>query len=648
MTSDTHTSSAYRSDIDGLRAIAVLAVLVYHAFPAALPGGFAGVDIFFVISGYLISGIILGDLKSGSFTFADFYSRRIRRIFPALILVLLFTLLVGWWGLLPAAFRQLGSHVVGGVVFVSNLVLWKETGYFDTAADIKPLLHLWSLGIEEQYYLIWPLALFAFRRHVHRMFWLIVGIALMSFSLNVITTMRYPDIAFYWPIPRFWELMVGSVIAYAQLFRTPAISTIQSQWLSTAGVLLLAAALGLLSEGRAFPGWWAVLPTGGAALLICAGPAGWFNRCVLSNRVMVLVGLISYPMYLWHWPLLTYARIFNDGEPAGPAIRVGLLVATVVLAWLTYELVEKKIRYLRKTTLGARVVPVLVASMAALGVYGVVIAATLSQARSASIPYLAAISEAFDDWQYGGDREIVGDTDRAVFFMGDSHMQQYLPRIEKIMSDHARPVRSVRFRTLNGCAPVPGIERPGRGCDRFVAAAFHDARSSDVDVVVIGGSWMGMFSRTDYFKTGEEYAGGEPIKFLTPESQWVLAGFEEQVRTLVAAGKRVVVVLTSPSDETLDPGKMVKWDGSRFNVIVARPLQRTAVEKDNDTMDEPLRDIARRLGVTTVNPLDVLCSTTECPAVDGEGAPLYKDLSHVRTSVVRSRFDLLDEFVYIN
>src|ERR1700722_18579520 len=183
---------AYRPDIDGLRAVAVIAVLGFHAFPSSFPGGFTGVDIFFVISGFLISGIILEELQSGTFTFGRFYARRIRRIFPALALVLTATLLLGWWALSPYDYEALGAQVAAGAGFVSNLLLFHESGYFDTDSALKPLLHLWSLGVEEQYYVVWPLLLFVLRNHMQRIFWLILGVAACSFALNIILVGRLP------------------------------------------------------------------------------------------------------------------------------------------------------------------------------------------------------------------------------------------------------------------------------------------------------------------------------------------------------------------------------------------------------------------------------------------------------------------------
>ncbi|MFA6121206.1 MAG: acyltransferase, partial [Sideroxydans sp.] len=204
------THPKYRADIDGLRAIAILAVVGFHAFPTWVKGGFIGVDVFFVISGFLISTIIFGSLSRDAFSFAEFYARRIKRIFPALFLVLVASFVFGWFALLADEYKQLGKHIAGGAGFVSNFVLWGESGYFDNAAETKPLLHLWSLGIEEQFYFVWPLLLwFAWKRRFNLLTIALV-VAVVSFALNVFTVRSDPVAAFYSPLTRFWELMVGS------------------------------------------------------------------------------------------------------------------------------------------------------------------------------------------------------------------------------------------------------------------------------------------------------------------------------------------------------------------------------------------------------------------------------------------------------
>ena len=207
----------YRPDIDGLRAVAVLSVVVFHAFPTLLKGGFIGVDVFFVISGFLISTIILKSLNNGTFSFREFYGRRVRRIFPALTIVLFSSLTLGWFGLLSDELNQLGKHVAAGAGFVSNLVLWSEVGYFDSSANSKPLLHLWSLGVEEQFYIVWPLLLWSAWKLRINVLLVTLLIAGSSFLLSLNKVGYDITAAFYSPQTRFWELLAGSLLAWYQL-----------------------------------------------------------------------------------------------------------------------------------------------------------------------------------------------------------------------------------------------------------------------------------------------------------------------------------------------------------------------------------------------------------------------------------------------
>ncbi|QOY94046.1 acyltransferase [Massilia sp. UMI-21] len=343
----TQPHLAYRPDIDGLRAVAVLSVVLFHAFPTALRGGFIGVDVFFVISGFLISSILLRELQQGSFSFAGFYARRVRRIFPALALVLAACLAFGWLALFPDEYQQLGKHVVGGAGFAANFFYWAQVGYFDTAADTKPLLHLWSLGIEEQFYILWPvILLLAWRLRARwRVNLLVVAgvLALASFALNVAGIAAHPSATFYSPASRAWELLLGAGLACLQAGPPRAARLPAPDLLAWTGAVLLAAGLALITRTSLFPGWYALLPVLGAVLLIAAGPQAWFNRVVLSNRLMVWVGLVSYPLYLWHWPLLSFAQIIESREPQ-PAIRAGAVLLALLLAWLTYRLVERPLR----------------------------------------------------------------------------------------------------------------------------------------------------------------------------------------------------------------------------------------------------------------------------------------------------------------
>lgn len=336
----------YRPDIDGLRAFAVLSVVFYHAAPNVLRGGFVGVDIFFVISGYLISTIIIKSLAQGDFSVREFYGRRVKRIFPGLSLVILATLVFGWASLQPEEYKQLGLHALSGSGFFSNITLWLESGYFDNASETKPLLHLWSLGVEEQFYIVWPLFLIFFVSSARRGGRWILLLAVCSFILNVVFVGKYQSGVFFLPVTRFWELLVGSLLAWASLHSKKDVkqfSSARENILSLAGLVILVISVWKIKGGQNFPGWWAAMPVLGAAMIIRAGPSAWGNKRILSANVVVWFGLISFPLYLWHWPLLSFANILEGRQPSA-FVRVVLVGVSVLLAWLTYRYVERPIR----------------------------------------------------------------------------------------------------------------------------------------------------------------------------------------------------------------------------------------------------------------------------------------------------------------
>ncbi|MGO9487277.1 MAG: acyltransferase family protein [Rhodomicrobium sp.] len=361
----------YRADIDGLRAVAVLSVVGFHAFPNVVRGGFIGVDIFFVISGFLISTIIFKNLERGTFSFSEFYSRRIRRIFPALLIVLVSCFAFGWFALLSDEFKQLGKHIAGGAGFISNFLFWNEKGYFDNAAETKPLLHLWSLGIEEQFYIAWPFLIWVAWSKRLNLAYIITAIAIISFTLNIRGIGIDTVATFYSPQTRFWELLCGSLLAWLTLYK-PGAFVCQKQRLdigigrlfygrwpesggnefndvqSIFGLLLIALGMGLISKDTYFPGAWALLPTLGTVLIISAGAKAWLNRTVLSNRVLVWFGIISFPLYLWHWPLLSFSRIIQRETPLWNTL---LVFIAIVLAWITYRLIEHPIRFSKRGNL---------------------------------------------------------------------------------------------------------------------------------------------------------------------------------------------------------------------------------------------------------------------------------------------------------
>jgi peptidoglycan/LPS O-acetylase OafA/YrhL len=329
-------SAVYRPDIDGLRAIAILAVLTYHAFPGKAPGGFAGVDVFFVISGFLITGILERRLARENYRLRDFYAARIRRIFPALILVLLATLAAGWCILLEPRFQALGRHVAASAVFSANLIFWKEINYFNVFGSQGPLLHLWSIGVEEQFYLAWPLILLIAGRLRIGFAATAGAIAVASFAWCLWLTGHDPNAAFYSPLSRGWELMLGALVALLPL----QVRGRHSTFLSLVGLCAIVAAFALLNAEDPYPGWRATVPCLGTALLIIGGREGAVNRFVLSQPLMVAIGLISYPLYLWHYPLLSFASIWQFGATPSRMVRLALLATSFLLAFATYRWIE--------------------------------------------------------------------------------------------------------------------------------------------------------------------------------------------------------------------------------------------------------------------------------------------------------------------
>lgn len=331
----------HRDDIDGLRAIAIAPVLIFHAFPGVLPGGFLGVDVFFVISGFLIASLIFAEREAGTFSLAGFYRRRIRRIFPALAVVLAACLAVGYRGLFDAEFLQLARHALTGAFGLANLSLYRDTGYFSLPAETNPMLHLWSLGVEEQFYLLLPATILLVTRRA--LVWVLLAAFLGSLALLVAP--GFSDNArFYLPQFRVWELLAGVLLAYLVHHGWRAPDRVREA-LPAAGLVLLLVAF-VVATAKTAP----IVSEGAAVLgtlaIIAAGPSARVNRILLASRPLVLLGLISYSLYLWHWPLLAFGSIIRPDH--GPWFRLGAVAAAVVLAAITYVLIEQPARK-RKT-----------------------------------------------------------------------------------------------------------------------------------------------------------------------------------------------------------------------------------------------------------------------------------------------------------
>lgn len=347
MTTEKHsTVHLWRNDITGLRALAVLPVLVFHAFPEFIPGGFFGVDVFFVISGYLISGIIFRGLEAGTFSYRVFYEKRIRRIIPNLVLLLLAVAAAGWFVLLPDEFKNLAKHIYSSAAFIENFRLLGELGYFTEDALRKPLLHLWSLAIEEQFYIAFPILcalVWRFSRSA-KFLGMLVGL-ITAGSLAACLAISDKNFAFYFPLTRFWELGAGIVLAHAETFggwRAERLDSGVRNALSLFGLAGIALPMVFYGNAAAHPGAVTLLPVLGAVALIAAAPGAVVNRTLLSWRPMTYVGLISYSLYLWHWPLLSYLFIYYPHPSAG--VMTGALALSFLIASLVYFCVENPLR----------------------------------------------------------------------------------------------------------------------------------------------------------------------------------------------------------------------------------------------------------------------------------------------------------------
>ena len=633
----------YRPDIDGLRAVAIFVVVLFHAYPKLLPGGFVGVDVFFVISGFLISTILFRSLQRGDFDFAEFYVHRVKRIFPALAVVLAVVYGLGWVLLLPDEFAQLGKHMAAGAGFVQNFVLWQEAGYFATASELKPLMHLWSLAIEEQFYLLYPVLIWGVWRLGLNSLTVLFVLAAVSFGLNVSGIDHATIATFFAPQTRFWELLAGAGLAYLQLFKRAALAAGLRQWvldpvlsptvaqtaqqdrtlhsaLSVLGAGLIVLAVFVLNKERAFPGWWAILPVAGACLLILAGGEAWVNRQVLACRPMVWLGLVSYPLYLWHWPLLSLAQIVESDTPPGK-IRVAAMLLSVLLAWLTYRLLEKPIRFGRGS---GRTVAVLCATVATLG--GVGYATSVQQGiptrsiakanaqnkfdypyRQSCAPLMGAPHA--DDWCHAGNATTAPPN---TVMVGDSIANAYAETLLQFAASH--PEQGVVFRQF-GRGQCPMLLDYGPAyCRELTRAAIAEiAHTATIQTVILAAHWPAYFN-------GKHFAWLNHIE--TPES------FDRAWRTTLAhyqqQGKRVVVWLSPPTGSQPRDcfPRLGRLTESKKCVL---PLA-LAQQREGAYRLMMLPVLAER-GVSVFDPFPSLCTAQSCQTTAGAWT-LYSNGEH--------------------
>lgn len=613
----------YRLDIDGLRAIAIIPVVLFHAFPDLLPGGFIGVDIFFVISGFLITSIIARELEQGSFSIVSFYSRRVRRIFPALALMLSFTIAVGWFLLLEGEFREMMWHVFAGGTFWQNIALYQESGYFDRASEMKPLLHLWSLAIEEQFYIFLPLALFALHRKPARMGYALSAAAILSFVFGVSAVSGSPEKAFYMPHLRAWELLAGSVLALS-IMRGWSIPTGRAgNFASLVGGCAIAASVVFVDKGQQFPGWIALAPVAGAVAIIASGKDAWLNRVLLSSKLMVFIGLISFPLYLWHWPMLVYLRLAYGGEPPASHQIFAIAISTV-LAYLTYRLIERPIR--ERTRHKETTVMVLASAMTALAVIGA--AGSLNLLDRFRPSAMTSNSQNFSwDGTFENDncRKMFPALDAkfcnlaearppTVALIGDSHALVYFAGLATALVEAGDNLLNLGSPSCMPAYAAPfhstGIPfKEGNKCRKAIDQGLSLVeQSSSVHTIILSGRRF-IRDMTDSETAAASQAMGETV------------------RRLAEAGKNVFFILDFP-EPYIDPSTCVRSinlidEANKCFIDIVR------ARKERQTQEDLVRSVLRQYQRSkVVDSFDALCEDGVCPIVLN-GQSLYLDRDHL-------------------
>jgi peptidoglycan/LPS O-acetylase OafA/YrhL len=524
----------YRSDVDGLRAVAVLPVLLFHSGVSVFSGGYVGVDIFFVISGFVIVSKLVEDIDEGHYSIAGFYVRRIRRIMPAMVATILFSYLAALFFFLPSSMRDFSDSVVATTLFFSNVYFWQHSGYFETASLSAPLLHTWSLAVEEQFYIVIPIALYVTSKLSRRMVCpLFTLAALASLALSVFLTDRGPTANFYLLPTRAWELLVGAIIVLARL--PPVGNRIAREVLAALGLGLIVFAVATYTDATPFPGLAALAPTLGAALIIQLGVGEELTLTgkALSWRPLVGVGLISYSLYMVHWPIIVFARYAVLRELIGWEIAA-VVVASVVLAYLSWRFVETPFRRPKGVESRPRLFTVTASLLAGLTGLGFLGSSTDGfQARYPNLrpPQIAQVGE--DVWlskrcflegqdaaDWKGDVCVrTSGSARNALLWGDSFAAHYIPGLIK---NQERLTHNIVQYTFAGCPPILSYKSYARpGCEPFNARVFDVIAKYRIDTVVLSSRWDQLRQRG-------------------------LPGLSDTVDRLKAAGVKVYVLGQSP------------------------------------------------------------------------------------------------------
>lgn len=627
----------YRPDIDGLRALAVLAVVGFHAFPEWIHGGFIGVDIFFVLSGYLISTHLFESINKKKLDILDFYSRRIRRIFPSLLIVLFVCLLLGWFTSIASEYQQLGKHVASGAGFISNLILWGESGYFDNLAETKPLLHLWSLGVEEQFYIFWPLALWIGWKLRINLFILTTILSIASFGLNIFEINSNPIASFYSPQTRFWELLLGAVLAWLTLHQSNllslstvkkigALSSVHLQSLfSFMGLILILIGAWFIDRNSRFPGAWALLPTLGTVFLIAAGAKAPLNFHLLSNRVLVWFGLISYPFYLWHWPLLSFVRLLEDHGPNN-WVRLLTVVLSIGLAWLSYRFIEIPIRYGAHQKLKTILLIVAMAIIGSAG-YGIFQSNGLELRFPKESRILTSVINFnyaenvrsgichIEEFQFNSHDPICFETQRPLIVLwGDSYASALYPGLKKIQEKNSFGIAQV---TRGGCPPVFNISKAFDKpyCDNANLKNLKELITLKPQAVILSAAWI----RQDYrWKSQDD---------LINRLNLTLDVIKNQL-------PNTKILLVGPFPQWHDSPQKDSFNFWRRNLLLDRAPPKRLHANQYKELNLALGQLAIASGVAYLSPVDALCNEQGCIAKTGDNPEdfIAMDYGHLSKS----------------
>lgn len=626
--------------IEGLRGVAVLAVVLHHAWPAALPGGFVGVDVFFVISGYLIGRHLIEDIRLERFSFRRFYARRMRRLFPALALVLAVTWCLGWQVLDAREFAELGRHTLAAVTFSNNVLLWQEAGYFDTAALAKPLRHLWSLAIEEQFYLLLPAVLWWGRRGTRAGVAWALGLGALSLAALALLGEIHPQAAFYLLPTRLWELVAGVGVGAFVMQQGPRIDLdtklapgqqVLTPTLAVAAAVAMAWGVWAYSPERG-TGLDKVIPVAGSALLLALPATSALHR-LLALPPLVFIGGISYPLYLWHWPLLVFWQLVH---PAAPSLGIGLvLLAAFVLAWLTKVLVEDPIRFgglahkpVHRPALGG-----VAGGLACAGALGLGLGSTLGDGLPDRLPSSTqALVRWREDnvipaWRVGTcfvwqntDQPLAPECSPArrpgvarVLLWGDSHAAHLYAGLAGLQGQAAFDITQW---TAGSCPPVDrALVGEGSHCARRRAEALAQLAAQAPDRAILSAAW------TRYVR------GGEPIDHLASTLTRTLHGLRQH------GIRQVVLVGPGPSWPTSLPADLMRHmvrhrDG-------ALPRHWGGIDTTPRAIDQALRTAAHTAGADYLSLLDLLCTADGCLTHTPAPAPglppelLFRDQDHL-------------------